>query len=477
MDMHARPARPVLFHAGGVLALALALAWAPGLARTPAPAPAPAPTSVVGVHEQHLDPQYWIQRQADADAVILDREAIASQNLRLQQQDDSVHDLASLPDRFSAAQVRAWVGDLSARPTRTLYDESGREVPGKELDALVANLGLEAVPAQVPAPHGLVVRRADLRTFPTRLRVFNAPGNTDIDRFQESALFPGMPVVVIHRSGDGQWLFVISAKYAAWVEQSAVAEGPAEQVQAYLQRSPRLIVTGATARTVHSPQRPEVSDLQLEMGIDLPLLAQWPADELVNGQHPYTSYVVQLPVRKDDGRLELVPALVPRSADVATRYLDLTPANLLRQSFKFLGERYGWGHSYDTRDCSGFVSEVYRSFGVQLPRNTSAQAVSPALNRIAFDADSDRKARLEVVRSLRVGDLVYIPGHVMMVIGHQGDDTYVIHDTAGISYRGEDGQMLRARLNSVAVTPLLPLMLNDQDSYVDRITSIQRIRP
>ncbi len=244
-----------------------------------------------------------------------------------------------------------------------------------------------------------------------------------------------------------------------------------------MQRSPRLIVTGATARTVHNPQRAEVSDLQLEMGIDLPLLAQWPPDELVNGQHPYTSYVVQLPVRRDDGSLELVPALVPRSADVATRYLDLTPANLLRQSFKFLGERYGWGHSYDTRDCSGFVSEVYRSFGVQLPRNTSAQAVSPALNRIAFDADTDRATRLEVLRSLQVGDLVYIPGHVMMVIGHEGQETYLIHDTAGISYRGEDGQMMRARLNSVAVTPLLPLMLNEEDSYVDRITNIQRIRP
>lgn len=475
MDMHARPARAVLYRAAGLLVL-LALASATGLAGTPA-VPAPSPTAVPGVHDQHLDPQYWIQRQADADRVILDEQAIAGQNRRLLEQDASVHDLSALPSQFSATEVRDWVGKLSARPSRGLYDEAGQAVPGKELDALMANLGLEAVPAQVPARHGLVVRRADLRTFPTRLRVFNAPGNTDIDRFQESALFPGTPVVAIHRSGDGQWLFVISAQYAAWVEQTAVAQAPAEQVQAYVQRSPRLIVTGATARTVHNPQRREVSDLQLEMGIDLPLLAQWPADELVNGQHPYTSYVVQLPVRRDDGSLELVPALVPRSADVATRYLDLTPANLLRQSFKFLGERYGWGHSYGTRDCSGFVSEVYRSFGVQLPRNTSAQAVSPALNRIAFDADTDRATRLEVLRSLQVGDLVYIPGHVMMVIGHEGDDTYVIHDTAGISYRGKDGQMVRARLNSVAVTPLLPLMLNDQDSYVDRITNIQRIRP
>ena len=128
-------------------------------------------------------------------------------------------------------------------------------------------------------------------------------------------------------------------------------------------------------------------------------------------------------MRQADGRLAFVPALIPKVADVSPDYLPLTPANLLRQSFKFLGERYGWGHSFGTRDCSGFVSEVYRSMGVALPRNTSAQAVSPALNRLAFDATDGREKRLAALRDLHVGDLIYIPGHVMMVIGKDGDQT------------------------------------------------------
>src|SRR5690606_16400823 len=136
-----------------------------------------------------------------------------------------------------------------------------------------------------------------------------------------------------------------------------------------------------------------------------------------NGQLPAAGYVVELPVRGDDGRLAFQAALLPRSADVAPDYLPLTEANLIRQAFKFLGERYGWGHSYNTRDCSGVVSEIYRSFGVLLPRNTSAQAVSPALNRLGFDAGDSHAARAQALRDARPGDLVYIPGHVMMVIG------------------------------------------------------------
>jgi hypothetical protein len=182
-------------------------------------------------------------------------------------------------------------------------------------------------------------------------------------------------------------------------------------------------------------------------------------------------------MRAADGSLHFAPALLQRNADVAMDYLPLTRANLLHQSFKFLGERYGWGSSYNARDCSGFVSEVYRSFGVQLPRNTRDHAVSPALNRIEFTADDDHEKRLAVLRELQVGDLVYIPGHVMMVIGQDGGGPYVIHDTTGITYRDAEGVLTRVHLNGVSVTPLLPLLDGKEHvSRVDRIYSIQRIR-
>jgi hypothetical protein len=64
-----------------------------------------------------------------------------------------------------------------------------------------------------------------------------------------------------------------------------------------------------------------------------------------------------------------------------------------------------------------------------------------------------------------------------MVLGHVDGETYVIHDTSGMSLLGEDGQLRRYHLNGVVVTPLLPLMSNATTATVDRITSIQRIRP
>jgi hypothetical protein len=123
------------------------------------------------------------------------------------------------------------------------------------------------------------------------------------------------------------------------------------------------------------------------------------------------------------------------------------------------------------------VSEVYRSFGVQLPRNTRDQAVTPALERITFRNADDHERRLAVLRNLEIGDLVYIPGHVMMVIGHEKGMPYVIHDTTGISYRDGKGEVNRVVINGVAVTPLTPLLFARTQPLVDHITSILRVRP
>ena len=471
--MHRTPVRPPVFTVSlaGLLAAALAFAAPATLAREPtARLPVPA-HGVIGVDAAKLMPDYWVSRLESPDRLLLPAGEIAARNALLLRVDDSMHDLAALPPMLDRASVTAWIEDLSSRPARALFDADGAPVDPATIDALMANVALGAVPATQDTRFGLVTRRAALRTFPTTLRVFSRAGETDIDRFQESALFPGTPVAIVHASADDQWRFVVGPRYAAWIEADAIAEGPRDVVLGYGERAPYRIVTGAEEHTVDTREAPRVSALQLDMGVRVPL-SDVPGDAPVNGQHPYTAWIVDLPVRDDDGRLDIVPALLPRIADTSGDYLPLTRANIIRQGFKFLGERYGWGHSYDGRDCSGFVSEVYRSMGVQLPRNTSDQAVSPAFVRRGFDADDTREERIAAARALDVGDLVYIPGHVMMVIGHVDGQPYVIHDTNGGSYVGADGELVRMGLNGVVVTPLLPMAFDAETSYVDRMTAV-----
>ncbi|WP_338334347.1 MULTISPECIES: SH3 domain-containing protein [Xanthomonas] len=459
-----------------LMLLLIALARSSGAAPAPAATPAAqAPPFVVS--DAQLTAEYWIRRSRNAQMPRIDPAQIADVNTRLLRDDASMHDIAQLPQTLPAADVRARIDALSAIPTRPLYDADGRRLDTARLATLRTALALDAIPAQVPLRFALVVTRGALRTFPTAQRVFTSTDDRDIDRFQESALYPGTPVAVLHSSADGAWKFVIAANYAAWIASTQLAEGSRTEVLNYAQRSPRLIVTAARAQTVYTPERPAISALTLDMGTSLPLLGDWPPQQPVNGQLPLAAHVVQLPVRSADGRLQLVPALMPRGADVRIGALPATDAALLRQAFKFLGERYGWGNDYDARDCSGFVLDVYRSLGLALPRNTGDQARSAVLHGVAFDAGAPLAHRLQRLAQLQVGDLIYIPGHVMLVIGHADGTPWVIHDVAGASYRVVDGSVQRARLNGVSVTPLLPLLASDGTAFIDHITRIQRVFP
>ena len=463
------------FPAARLLVIALALAALPGMARTPPSAALAVPASgVIGVEDAYLAPDFWIAKTQAADAPLMTRAAIDARNARLLREDGSMHDLAALPATLTRAQVASWIDDLASPPTRQLWDEAGTPVPKATLDAIIANRALAAIPASQPTRYGMAVERAALRAFPTALRVFNTQGDTDIDRFQESALFPGDPVVIAHASADRQWLFVVSPRYAAWVEAKAIAEGPRASVLGHGTRAPYRVITGAKPRTVFTREEPRVSELQLDMGTRVPLANAAP-DKPVNGMHPYAAWTLDLPVRNTDGSLAFAPALLQKNADSGADYLPLTRANLIRQAFKFLGERYGWGHAYNGRDCSGFVSDVYRSMGVQLPRNTGDQAVSPVFTRTHFEPGDARDARMAAVKAMQVGDLIYIPGHVMMYIGDIDGSPYVIHDTNGGTYLDRDGKARSMHLNGVSVTPLLPLRFGKDHDYVDRITNIVRV--
>jgi hypothetical protein len=392
------------------MSLALLLALAGGaLPERKAISTAPV-HDVIDLGDASLTPQFWISRVDRPGRVILDPKSIAAQNARLRRLDHSVHDLRAMPATLKRAQVVSWIEALSRRRTSPRYDVYGRPVAAATFDGLTRNLAIDTIPAQRAPRYGLVVRRANLRTFPTALQVFSRRGQVDIDRFQESALFPGTPVVIAHESRDHEWWFVISPRYVAWIPKRDVAEIGDAGV--------RLRRQGALP-CHHRPRRTHRLHAREPCRLGTPTRHACPSAAGGLARRPGSAravslrlVVIELALRDTHGRLRLTHALLPRSRDTSSHYLPLTRANLLWQAFKFLGERYGWGDMYDARDCSSFVSDVYRSMGVELPRNTGDQEASPALEHRLFTSADGSATRRAAVRKLQVGDLVYIPRHV-----------------------------------------------------------------
>ncbi|PQO99393.1 hypothetical protein C5614_09930 [Massilia phosphatilytica] len=451
-------------------ALACGLAFS---GRASAAPPAVSQSGIPAFDEAMLSPDYWIRRAPEPDAVLRDARATAAQRAAAYAPGGGFLDIRTLPATLTRAQVLDWIrGAEQQSPIKLAVDDAGRPVGPDTLQALRDATAAGQVPATASARHGLAVRRAALRTYPSDRTFFAAPDQRDYESLTAGTLFPGEPVLVAHTSADGRWLLAVTTQGPAWVHADDIALGPADTVFGYAALPPGRVVTGDHVHTVFTPEAPAVSQLDLDMGVALPRADVLP-DQPVNGASPYASWAVQLPVRRADGTLTIQPALIRRSADTAPGYLPLTRANIIRQSFKLLGERYGWGHQFDARDCSGLVAETYRSMGLLLQHSSGLQGTSTALEHRTFTATDSHAARVQAVREAQVGDLVVVPGHVLMIIGHVNGEPYVIQDVPYAVFKDPATGALRGtKLNQVSVTPLLPLHADDTTLYVDAMTSL-----
>ncbi len=77
--------------------------------------------------------------------------------------------------------------------------------------------------------------------------------------------------------------------------------------------------------------------------------------------------------------------------------------------------KYEWGGTSLTMgaDCSGFTQQIFRQFGISIPRNSSQQG------RAGVKVDSMQDAR--------PGDIVHYDGHVGIFLGYQGGVPLFVH--------------------------------------------------
>jgi cell wall-associated NlpC family hydrolase len=423
----------------------------------------------------HLSADYWINKTGGSDDVLKKQQEIKELNGFAFANDPNMVDLAAYPAKQTSDEISKLIRSISKPYKQDLFYRDGGKIERADYDLYTANLNLNELPDVVTVRFGMVLQRADMRTWPTEDIVFKSQETYDLDRFQENGLFPAAAVAILHESEDGLWYFVQSFNYAAWVRQDKVVVGQQSEIIAYKNSTRFLVVTGSKVTTNFNPHAPAISELQLDMGVRLPLADPNTLLRNVDGQNPHASHAVQLPVRNKDGELNFRTALIARSQDVHLGYLPYTRRNIIRQAFKFLGERYGWGHSYNARDCTGLVSEVYRTVGILLPRNSVQQGSSPIGDNIRFSPDDTAEEKLRAIGSADVGDLLYSTGHVMLYLGTIDGQPWVIHDLSGSGGVDQDGKYGEGALNGVSVTPLSPKHVSQEFTYLEKLYAIKKI--
>ncbi|HYH01527.1 MAG TPA: NlpC/P60 family protein, partial [Bacillota bacterium] len=179
------------------------------------------------------------------------------------------------------------------------------------------------------------------------------------------------------------------------------------------------------------------------------------------------------PVVNNQRQLSLITVEIPADAAVSRGYLPYTRANILKQAFKLYGQPYDWGGLHDSVDCSGFIMDIYRCFGLAMPRNSGQQAALPGPELRLESLSTDQ--RMNQLQQLAPGALLNLPGHVMMYLGETAGSPYIIHALSSYGLPEPTGSQLQKIYHlQVSVTDLMLQRANGQ-TFLEALTSAKQL--
>ncbi len=444
------------------------------------------------VSKQMENPEFWIKKIENPDRLLLTPEEIQKMNEEnSKRQEFYLCQVKDLKEEWDKEEILAlfkedWEGFGQTEEVR--YGRYGHPLEEAFWSILKMNLNQESLKERNRMLFGLIVKRADIRVFPTNELSMSTPSNYEFDRFQHSSISPGSPIGIYHFSKDRLWGYVQTPFIRGWVRMSdfAIAKDKREVLD-YEASKERWVMTGNFVHVFGSPTLQQTIFLA-RMGTSFPILdlprtdpapqryragtvEGLPGSSGING--PY--YVINVPFREIDGKLTFRKAYISEDEDIHRGFLPYTQKNVARQAFKMLHQPYGWGEMFGGRDCSRFIMDIFATFGILMPRNSKLQArVGISLGQVEGKTPAEKKRILD--RAIPLATTLRLPGHIMLYLGKEGERYYAIHNIWGIQKR----RWFRSSLEKIGRTVVSDLSLGrsgPNGSLLDRLTDIQFIGP
>lgn len=416
-------------------------------------------------------PEFWIKNTKNVNSIIMTNQEIKEFNKQNYLNKSTLTcDLKDYPDILSKDQLKSIFSKIEI-PKEDRYINNVK-IDDSYYKQLTKLMNIEGMPQNIKSRHAYSVKRTNIRSFPTLDIALKSPQDKEFDRFQESVLEVAEPLIVLHQSLDNKWYFIQSSNCFGWVLANNIAIADSKEIWLEYYNSKRFLVICANKlKLEYNPYSSQISELELGMGTKLPIISYPDKPITVDHQLSTGNYVVKIPIRNGNGKLTFKNGLIPFLSDVSIGYLPYTKKNIIKQAFKVLGSRYGWGGTFNSRDCSSFVADVYKTFGIFLPRNTDQQEISFG-KTIKFN---DIKSRYKVLDHVPMGSLLFMKGHVVIYLGKFQNKYYIIHSFYGYIIKDKDGTTREVTVDANVVTDLDVLLRRNLKPMIECLTSIKQL--
>jgi len=438
-----------------------------------------APDVLPGTLPEMRTPEFWVARMDNPDGIILTPEAIQQMNenfVRKMKSPDPFRGVSEdrmlslrywwtgyeivMPD-FTAMSPQALSDTVKAKIQRGIDQATGgRGVPSNfqgipysqgQMDEFVNRTAIDQV-GNIEIQYGISVVPSLLRQIPT-FSPSEIAGSTGVgvsESFNVCILKIATPVTVLHRSRNGEYLFVASDEAYGWVRTVDIAMGTKEKVNEFANPE-NFVVCTANHVPFYTDESCKYASGYFMMGDRLPL-----ADEKNTRE-------ITIPVVTSYGRLITARAYLAEDADVSVGWLPYNRRNIVKTAFNLLDTPYDWQGGRFGRDQGMNIRDIFACFGFDLPfhgnlfthfSNTERVAKPPEgverpkgnyapgkldekLTKPVFDQIMQNEP---YVTTLVIGG----SGHTLLLLDEYEGDVYTF-DLHGYGYLDEEGNQVEIK--------------------------------
>lgn len=301
---------------------------------------------------------------------------------------------------------------------------------------------------------GIIIKRTDIKIQPHENIVLE-PNNKHLDMNQMTAL--NIYDIVDIKEETKNWYYINSSTADGWIKKSDVALIKNRKEISNIKNSKNFILVNQSyLETEFNVHDDRASFVEFFLGDKIPLSQDY------YDEYPQPGYKIKIPVKNKDNYVEFIDGFIALNKEIEKNYLNYTRKNLLKTAFKMLGEAYGWGSRLRRRDCSSYIMDIMKIFGIKIPRNSGIQEIAGNFNCI-------KKENIDIEK-IKPGDILYMKGHVMLYIGKDKEKHYVIHSGAGYSEKNEIKNVY-----SVFIMDIEKTLKSGKSTYIDALTSVVKL--
>lgn len=424
-----------------------------------------APVSIPNTIREMKTAGFWIDKIDNPDTIILDAKAIGQFNLKVERELGLIINPLTEPEQYNGKTIKNDLQkEIESFSKGKFYTASGKIAEESFYEVIKNNINLSGIKSRIDARFGFLSHYDNQRLLPTEELLTREPGDVEFDELQNSSLDVGTPLIILHETSNGLWVYAQAPSSRGWFRKEKVAFCEPDDFKELLSEKNFVVVTSAKADIFLDENLTKYYDY-VRMG------AKFAFNETTNRN----VVGIIIPLKDKEGKLREEKAYIKKE-DVSIGYLAYTQRNIITQAFKLLNSPYGWGGLAGEQDCSSYIQEVFATVGITLPRNSSAQAKTgvPLGN---FKGGSEQKEKLKVIKQKAVpgATILQMKGHIILYIGMYNNIPYVIHETHGY------GQMIGSEnfswiVNRVIVSELTLGEGSKKGSLISRIINIRLVK-